>query len=229
MRQAKPTYHLPPNFSTPPPPHGPFHLGTILCDLDKHEQMRPLHPADGRAVTIPADQIYTDIKAGFEASRSRLTSGGMGLWARFLGLEAFAGVGARAELICDAEREAADRFTAERLETTFFYPSPEQPLFLVTGLKVARGLTLSSERGKKLTATAELSVQTPDESAAEEVFYVDFPQYEWTTVHDSSLGDENWLTPYTGSIGDKDSLLGKIRAKMAVLRHRSPRGSIKVK
>lgn len=106
--EAKATYHLPPNYSTPPPPKGPFHLGTVLRDFDKKEQMRPLNHGEGQRVIIL--EKYTDQKGGFTATRKKLKSGELGLWAKFMALE---GVGG--EACMSAERSDSDRYDSQNL------------------------------------------------------------------------------------------------------------------
>jgi hypothetical protein len=145
--EAKATYHLPPNFSTPPPPDGPFHLGTVLRDFEKKEQMRPLNQEDSQQV--PILKKHEDVKGGFTATRKRIKSGEFGLWAKCMGLN---GVGGEAGIA--AERRDSDRYTLsirhtflkydllllrfctesntcllrysfESFETQFFYPTPK--------------------------------------------------------------------------------------------------------
>ncbi|RFU77425.1 major facilitator superfamily mfs-1 [Trichoderma arundinaceum] len=77
----KPTYHLPPNFSTPPAPAGPFHLGTVIRNFNRREQMRPLNQSAESRIPIINDQKYHDQKGGFEANRLKLKSGTLGIWA----------------------------------------------------------------------------------------------------------------------------------------------------
>ena len=106
--EAKPTYHLPPNFSTPPPPRGPFHLGTVLRDFDVKEQMRPLN--QGEAQRIPIPETYSDHKKGFTATRKKMKSGEVGIWAKFVGLY---GVGG--EVSTSAERSDSDQYASSKL------------------------------------------------------------------------------------------------------------------
>jgi hypothetical protein len=150
--------------------------------------MRPLglDAGEGGRLSIPAEQVHTDIKEGFEASRARLRDGSMGVWARFLG--GVVPVGLSADAGVSVRGGAADTFAARRVETASFYPSPallarcvaappvrdyleahnyRRPVFLVTGLKVARGLTVRVERAWRAETAAEVGVQTPDGLAGE--------------------------------------------------------------
>lgn len=101
--EAKPTYHLPPNFSTPPPPNGPFHLGTVLRDFETKEEMRPLNQKEAHRIAI--SEKFIDHKGGFEATREKLKSGEFGLWAKFIGLE---GIGGEAGI--SVETSDSDRY-----------------------------------------------------------------------------------------------------------------------
>ena len=103
MADIKPTYHLPPNFSTPTPPDGPFHLGTVLRDFEEKEQMRPLNQDVDQRISIP--KTYPDHKAAFSATRTRLRSGELGIWAKFMGIH---GIGAEASV--SAERSDNDTY-----------------------------------------------------------------------------------------------------------------------
>lgn len=147
MMEVKPTYHLFPNFSTPPPPDGPFHLGTVLRDFEKKEQMRPLNQQESQRILIT--KKHEDVKGGFTATRKRMKSGEFGLWAKCMGLS---GVGGEAGIA--AERHDSDRYTLsvrcnslkyglvllqsctesntclhrysfKSFETHFFYPTPK--------------------------------------------------------------------------------------------------------
>ncbi|KAF4440433.1 major facilitator superfamily MFS-1 [Fusarium austroafricanum] len=162
---AKPTYHLPPNFSTPPPSEGgPFYLGTVLRDFEQKEQMRPLNRGEEQRIVIA--EKYSDHKRGFAATRKKLKSGELGLWAKFLGLE---GVGGEASI-------SAGRSDTDTVETEYFYPDStyisdclnlsdvedylkgvryRKPVYLVTGIKVGMGATVRMERGTEINGKLE--------------------------------------------------------------------------
>ncbi|KAI1330205.1 hypothetical protein F5Y16DRAFT_363417 [Xylariaceae sp. FL0255] len=186
MSPAKPTYHLPPNFSTPPPPAGPFHLGTVIKDFDRKEQMRPLNHGkdkDGKdkRISIPEGGVYQDHTGGFEATRSKLKSGELGIWAEFVGIE---GIGSEASL--SAKRSATDMYKFSSVDTEFFYPSPgyisqcmaladvreymklwkyKKPVYLITGLKVAKGASVRLEGDNEFKGKMGLSLNNPLGSA----------------------------------------------------------------
>ncbi|RDW74911.1 hypothetical protein BP6252_06053 [Coleophoma cylindrospora] len=173
----KATYHLPPNFSTPPPPTGPFHLGTVVRNFERREQMRPLNQTAASRLPIPADQIYLDHKGGFEATRARLKSGELGVWAQFVGID---GIGAETSIA--GESSTSDTYKFESVDTEYFFPSStyiaqclelsnvhdylegsnyKNPVFLVTGLKVAKGASVRREHGAKKSANLTIGLNNP--------------------------------------------------------------------
>ncbi|CAI7622918.1 unnamed protein product [Penicillium pancosmium] len=173
--EAKPTYHLPPNFSTPPPPKGPFHLGTVLRGFEVKEQMRPLNQGETQRIGI--SEKYSDHKGGFTATRKKLKSGELGFWAKFMGLE---GVGGEASV--SAERSDSDEYEFDSVETEFFYPSSKyildclklsdvedylqgsrykKPVYLVTGIKVGMGVTVKMEKKKNVKGKLEAGANNP--------------------------------------------------------------------
>ncbi|KAK8116356.1 hypothetical protein PG984_012858 [Apiospora sp. TS-2023a] len=182
MSVPKPTYHLPPNFSIPPPPMGPFHLGTLIRDFDRREQMRPLNNGKDRngevkRIEPPKNDVFLDHKDGFEAIRSRLKSGEHGLWARCIGVD---GLGGEASI--SAKRSENDTYKFDSLDTEFFYPSPtyvskcmalsdvdeymkafnyKRAVYLVTGLKVARGATVRMESAFEVKGKLDLGLNNP--------------------------------------------------------------------
>ncbi|KFA56748.1 hypothetical protein S40293_10011 [Stachybotrys chartarum IBT 40293] len=183
MSLSKPTYHLPPNFSTAPPPKGPFHLGTVIRDFDRREQMRPLNHGkdrDGKdkRIAIGTDDIYRDHKGGFVATRRRLKNGELGLWAKCIGLD---GLGGEASI--SAKRSENDTYKFASVETDFFYPSPsyishcmelsdvdeymrvtryKKAVYLVTGLKVAKGAAVRLEANSGIKGKLEGGLNSPD-------------------------------------------------------------------
>ncbi|KAL6900067.1 hypothetical protein GGI43DRAFT_406227 [Trichoderma evansii] len=182
MGVPKPTYHLPPNFSTPPPPKGPFHLGTIIKDFDRKEQMYPLnHGKDkngnAKRIAIDKDDIYTDHKGGFEATRWRLKSGELGLWAKCVGVDGLGG-GASTSGKCSEN----DTYKFDSVDTEYFYPSPsyisqcmglsdvkeytevtkyKKAVYLVTGVKVAKGASVRLEADSEIIGKLEVNMNNP--------------------------------------------------------------------
>jgi hypothetical protein len=162
------TYIPAPDFSTAPPPKGPVDLGHILKNLTE------LAPLNRRSrIQIAADDILPpDEKRDFRATREELLSCNLGVLARFLGVF---GVGFDANNTYAMGSE--DILTVERLETIAFNPTDEYvresmqalpvkiyledseykaPVYMITGLKIARGAALESKTSK--TAVTQLKI-----------------------------------------------------------------------
>jgi len=156
------TYIPAPNFSTTPPPDGPLDLGHILEDLSYSSIESPLNEEGYIEIT---HRFKPDTKIGFCKSRNELLSGEFGIFAKFL---AIFGVGAEAETTF--EKGADNILAVETLETITFTPSKDyieksmqadgvkihmeaceykDPIFMVTGMKIARGASLESSQSKK--------------------------------------------------------------------------------
>lgn len=150
------TYILAPNWTTAPPPNGPIKLGHILDDITEFE---PLN----RNAIVPIDDSYLnpiDTKTGFTTSRSKLVAGELDVFAKVLGL---AGVGVGAGIYYAKDKN--DILSCQGLDTMTFDPNlayiedcmklPDirifmegarykAPVYLVTGLKIGRGVSLQS-------------------------------------------------------------------------------------
>jgi len=174
----KPTYLLAPNFTTRPFPDGPLDLGTVVEDL---ESFYPINqgtsPSDlSRVVRIPEGQRYTDVKEDVRASARSSSS----REASFLASVLDGSMGGDASL--RGQRSEEDVYTIARLETVYFYPSPayvkqvlqlgevkdyldmadyKAPVYLITGLKIAWGATVSSEQGRERAGAAGAEVTVP--------------------------------------------------------------------
>jgi len=156
--KQEPTYHLPPNFTTRPFPKGPFELGTIVENLT---HFTPLNQGANR-VEIPKGERYTDTKEGISASVSKSTSGEASLLAKVLDRS----IGGEASL--KGERNNKDVYTIAKLVTHNFFPSKkyindtlklsvvseylqdteyQEPVYLITGIKLAIGATVAIDRG----------------------------------------------------------------------------------
>lgn len=159
--------------TTPPPPQGPLHLGHIVRNPSDPEVI-PLNRED--RISIPEAEIPPpDIKDGFTSTRGQLRGGSVGVWAQLLGtigLDASAGV-----------EHANDEVIHVRwLETVVFDPDIEYvrqavnstsvkafleaskfalPVFIVTGLKIARGASTGSTAIRASCAKLGLSAPVP--------------------------------------------------------------------
>ncbi|KAK5652013.1 hypothetical protein OQA88_10916 [Cercophora sp. LCS_1] len=161
------TYIISPNFTTRPPPSG-LRLGHILTNPFDSE----LSPLNRKChVSILHNELFSpDVKEGFTASRSDLMSTHLSIWARFL---------STFRLGVDVSRaiRSDDMIRIEKLETQAFDPSIEYvkesistprvrsyieesgervTLYMVTGIKVARGVSMFVIRSKKSTAAAHV-------------------------------------------------------------------------
>jgi hypothetical protein len=163
----KPTYHLAPNFSIAPPPAGPIHLGSIIMSLESPDVLN-------EESRIPPKKTWTHRKRGFTATRSRMQAGEYGLWAKFVGN---AGVSAEASFSHERSGQDEYRFAAE--ETSYFAPAPaylkdsmntpemvewmevlgHKPVYMVTGLKTARGPSVRLQAAGKKEGKVQAGVQ----------------------------------------------------------------------
>ena len=174
------TYFLAPNFDIPPPPKGPVALGHII---DDPSALVPLNRVDRQPI-LKSD-IFLSSKGGFKATRDRLQKGEFGVWAKVLGVTGFGG-----EASWNYEKSSEDTYTFNGLDTTFFNPDQgyveksmqvpavkrymetaryKTPVYMITGLKVARGATLESSktksrRGKMILGVCGTAAAVPVEA-----------------------------------------------------------------
>ncbi|KAI0891511.1 hypothetical protein F4806DRAFT_482809 [Annulohypoxylon nitens] len=163
------TYILAPDYSTPPPPNGPIRLGSVLCDLQDLAPLNPEHHID-----IPESKVFLDIKEGFEATRSSLLDGNLGIWAQFC---AMFGVGIEAGWAVATSHD--DVISFEKVETSTFNPTPEYiqqvmaigsvkafmragnnklSVYVITGLKVGKGASLKSSKSQEHNVKLKLAL-----------------------------------------------------------------------
>ncbi|OPB40281.1 hypothetical protein A0O28_0003600 [Trichoderma guizhouense] len=159
--QAESTFHLAPRFTIKPPPYGPLHLGTIIDDL---KNVEPIN--ETCRLPLPGD-AYKHITEGFFATTSRIETGECGVWAKFvverMGSEASLTGGDSAK---DIYTKYAYRF--EKLEEITFTPTKKymtqsmnepavkdfvegggwDPVYMITGLKIVRGPTITWQKSK---------------------------------------------------------------------------------
>ncbi|OIW27698.1 hypothetical protein CONLIGDRAFT_682722 [Coniochaeta ligniaria NRRL 30616] len=171
FNNQQPTYHLAPNFTTRPFPDGPLDLGTLVEDLQFH----PINLGAAR-VAIPEGQRYTDAKEDVIASLKSSVSGEASILARVLD----SSIGGDASL--KGQRKEENVYKIQKLETVYFHPQPSyikqclqlgdvrdymemanyrEPVHLITGLKIAWGATISTERGRDLEGKAGADVRVP--------------------------------------------------------------------
>ncbi|KAJ4327400.1 hypothetical protein N0V84_002171 [Fusarium piperis] len=162
------TYHLPPNFSIRPAPHGPIQLGSILTNLSDVEVLN-----SDCHVPIEERNVFSHRQHGFEATASRMRRGELGTWAKAIG---FKGLGGEFSGSRETIRECKYRF--DRLDTLYFSPTPVyrrasmkeldlaeyieasgwEPVYLVTGLKVAVQPSVQMSTSKSVALLGEAGV-----------------------------------------------------------------------
>lgn len=173
LSRQQPTYHLAPNFTTRPSPHGPFDLGTLVEDV---QQYYPLNQGVNNRVQIPPEQLYTDSKEDVNSSLKTSRSGEASILAKILDHS----IGGEASL--KGQRTDEDVYTIQKLETRYFYPQPsyikrclqlsdvrdyldmadyKAPVYLITGLKLAWGATVSTTRNRGYEGGAEGDLTVP--------------------------------------------------------------------
>ncbi|KAM0326357.1 hypothetical protein ACHAQA_006959 [Verticillium albo-atrum] len=180
----KPSYHLCPDFSIPPPPDGQLELGSILTSLDIEGVTSPLNHLT--CVKVPEDDLYPrgrpDVKVGFQRTMSQLRSVEAGIWAKIFGLD---GVGGKLGWL--RRRSDDETLTVKELKTRYFVPTEkymlealtvpnvasfinstnkEEPLYMVTGIKCAVGASLSNIKSKKTQGTADIGAVEPNSGTA---------------------------------------------------------------
>ncbi|KAG5771591.1 hypothetical protein H9Q72_001897 [Fusarium xylarioides] len=166
LGKQTPTYHLAPDFTTRPFPKGPFQLGTLVDSLDKYF---PINQGADNHVPIPEGQCYSDKKKDVSVSIRKSVGGQGSILARVLDRS----IGGNADL--KGQRHDNDVYKIDTLENTYFFPSPgyypkclqlesvkifhdmtnyRKPMYLITGLKIAYGATISTERGRQIEGNA---------------------------------------------------------------------------
>lgn len=168
--EQKPTYHLAPNFTTKPPPDGPYTLGTVVQDL---ERFWPVTESGDR---VPITKEYSDVKEDITATVSTSLGGEISVLAKVLDRS----VGGDASL--KGKKSDDDVYHIQKLETVNFFPNRKylsacielldvkdylegtnytEPVYLITGLKVVRGATIEMTRGREVDGSAKIGATVP--------------------------------------------------------------------
>ncbi|KLU85287.1 hypothetical protein MAPG_04315 [Magnaporthiopsis poae ATCC 64411] len=164
-----PTYHRAPYWSIPPPPQGPLQLGVAIADL---ANPIPLNPPPNQ-LAIPQADVHTTTQQGFRETTSTISSGGWDVWAKLIGLL----LPAPLAYGFASERQEEEVLCIDAVDTSLFFPTPElvrravdlpairtflestrfrKPVYLITGLKVARGASEAVVRSRTRSANAGL-------------------------------------------------------------------------
>ncbi|PHH74714.1 hypothetical protein CDD82_4810 [Ophiocordyceps australis] len=173
FKRQRPTYHVAPNLTTRPFPDGPLDLGTLVEDL---KQYYPINQGAANRVPIPEGQRYVDVKEDVSGQVKMSLSGEGSLIAKILQCNIHGDTG------FSRQKKAEDVYRIQKLETVYFCPQPsyikqclqlsdvkdynemanyKAPVYLITGLKIAYGTTISTERGRHFEARAGQTIQAP--------------------------------------------------------------------
>ncbi|CVK98061.1 uncharacterized protein FMAN_12179 [Fusarium mangiferae] len=168
-----PTYHVAPNFSILPSPQGKLHLGTLVNNLKDYD---PINFGIHNRVPI-ADERRTLVDKGEVDFAKRRSWGGYG---RILTKVLHA---IRSKVSAQKEDYSSSVWRMDALETIEFTPPPsyyskclqlddvkafqnlndhKDSLYLITGLKTARGATMATMRSRHKGANAGASIQGPE-------------------------------------------------------------------
>lgn len=172
----QPTYLVPPHFSIPPnsaTAKGPLDLGTLVVDLQRY---RPLNQGPLNRVPIAEDQRYVDVVEDVSNTLNTSSGGEAGIFAKILNQS----IGGDASL--KSQRTSEDIFTIAKLETRYFYPPAgyaekclnlpdvrefneiveyREPIYLVTGLKIAWGATVTTSQGSVHESNVKAAIEAP--------------------------------------------------------------------
>ncbi|KAL5090447.1 hypothetical protein Trisim1_004347 [Trichoderma cf. simile WF8] len=173
LSRPVPKYHIAANFSIPPVEAGGIlQLGSIIANVASADE--PLN--DDCHVQIPQDKLFCSHQKGFTAIKSHMMRGDYGVWAKFVGI-----VGVRGELSRATEQSTEDTYKFQRIDTIYFNPSQaymensmnqkdikdylvgsgEDHVYIVTGLKIARGPSVRMAKVRRLQTTGKLGLQEP--------------------------------------------------------------------
>ena len=167
-------YHIAPNFSIPPiEAGGVLELGSIVSSLASADE--PPINADCH-IRIPQIELFCGHQKGFTATKSRMASGECGVWAKAFGIEGIGG-----ELSHALGRSAEDVYNFQGVDTTYFKPSQKymedsmnqedvsdfvkglkyKPVYMVTGLKTAKGPSVKMSQRGNSNVTVEVGLEQP--------------------------------------------------------------------
>lgn len=171
LNQQRPSYHIAPSFNIRPFPDGPLDVGTIVDNIEHYDPID-----DGADNPIPPNKRYSDVKEEINSSLSASRGGEGSVLAKVFHRSIGGGASFK------AQKKDQIIFKAQKLETVYFHPQPsyikqclqrpcvkeylegcrsELPIYLITGLKIARGATISTDRGRNYEGTADGSMSAP--------------------------------------------------------------------
>lgn len=167
MSSIIPTYIPAPNWDIPADSEIVV-LGRLIKDPKNPESKIPKSSTN----PIPLPRVYEGEKTDWQTNLERVRSGKIGIWAKCL--QAVGG-----QLSFTQLQSAAEDHEFNSLETKYFLPDDEylaqavndagvqayfqvcnwrKPVYLITGIKIAKGSRVTSERSTERSAQAELKV-----------------------------------------------------------------------
>jgi len=156
-----PSYIPSPNWDIPFPSPS-VSLGHLIKNYKDPESLIP----SSTAPPIPASSISVSHKASWHTTLEEIKASHLGVWASFLQLLLVVPALGKVEVGLDLVRSRAEEHRFKTLETHFFIPEPgyiqqaladpgvqafleatgkRKPLYMITGIKVARGPEVSKE------------------------------------------------------------------------------------
>ncbi len=170
-----PTYLLAPNFTFKP--GGPIALGNIVADPFRPHRVLTAVDAATLAKDYPRVERFVERESRLSHDASRDAS--LAVWAQFLNSVGVSASGERGST-------TSFEYAMETLETHYFVEDPghekivacvktprvqavmkaggfgrSQPVYMVTGLKIATGFSTTREKGRHSSSAAEVSCAVP--------------------------------------------------------------------
>jgi hypothetical protein len=166
------SYFLAPNFSVSP--NTAIALGHIITHPE--QPLESLNSDD--RLPVPESVIFNSEEKGFKATRNQVRDGKFGVWATVL-----EGAGFGGGTGVDFNSSKDDVFNIDLLKTTFMWPAPKatkdyiresveldgvasfltasrykKPVYMITGLKIAQGASVTSGGQKGQSVATKLMV-----------------------------------------------------------------------
>lgn len=174
----KPSYHLCPSFTIPPPPNGHIDLGSILKNLDTDGVDHPINIYC--RIPVPEKLKYPlngpDSKEGFTRTLKELRAVEASIWAKIFSLG-----GVRFNFL--RGRSDDETLTVEKILTRYFSPTEEymsealaqshvdthlegtskrEPVYMVTGYMYVEGAKLTKKKNTTTRVGGEASATDPN-------------------------------------------------------------------
>lgn len=158
LDMSKKCYFLAPTRDTPP--DGRIALGNIIANISDPEDSIN----DSDPLAFPPDSLHTNCLTNWKSERIKSQAKKGGVWSGFL-----QAVGVGGELSLTRTSSQTDAYEFKKLTTTYFMPTKQYieksisdpavknwmlynrgaPLYMITGVKVARGATFMSNLAKE--------------------------------------------------------------------------------